>query len=354
MKSIINTVLATPLYKHLLFWVAVFSFYTTSARERFSSVEEIVVTYGMHLFFQIIVAYTVLYFIVPRYKKYRKWWLAGIELVGLFLIVNFMYVWMRMNVLEPRYPTCYLSFIESFGHLTLWQRTFDVKAVFWELPLFYIQPLFFLTALQFYEKQYEHSKVKEHKKVEELRQLRQQLNPHFLFNTLNNLYALSVEKSDKTPQVIERLSDILSYMLYGTESKFVPIQKEIDLIENYLALEQIRYEGRVLISFEQEVITDFKIAPLLLLTFVENAFKHGVSQELKMATVKVSLFCKADKFFFVVENTKPISIAGVSMKKGLGLANVKQQLELLYPGEHDIRIVDEEDKYFIQLMLKKK
>ena len=121
-----------------------------------------------------------------------------------------------------------------------------------------------------------------------------------MFNTLNNLYTLSIEKSDKVPGIIEKLSDILDYILYGSDKKFVPIQKEIELIENYLALEQIRYEDRVLISFKNSINESSKIAPLLLLTFVENAFKHGVSQELEIATLKISLSSDKDTILFHV------------------------------------------------------
>ncbi|WP_159099257.1 sensor histidine kinase [Aquimarina spinulae] len=188
----------------------------------------------------------------------------------------------------------------------------------------------------------------------ELKALKHQLNPHFLFNTLNNLYVLSVEKSDKAPEIIEKLSDILDYMLYGSDKKFVPIQKEIELIENYLALEQVRYEDRVLVSFKNSIIENIKIAPLLLLTFIENAFKHGVSQELKMAAVKIDLSSEKEHVIFNIFNTKPLSTAEkLIQKKSIGLINVEQQLNLLYPDAYDLKIEETSKSFSVNLKLKK-
>ena len=180
------------------------------------------------------------------------------------------------------------------------------------------------------------------------------MNPHFLFNNLNNLYALSVEKSDKAPEVIKKLSDILDYILYGSDQKFVPIQKEIELIENYLALEHVRYEDRVIISFKNSITENCKIAPLLLLTFIENSFKHGVSLELKTAMVKIDLSNDNENIIFKIFNTKPLSnIEKPIEKKAIGLTNVEQQLNLLYPNTHHLNIEETEESFSVTLKLKK-
>ncbi|QKX06643.1 sensor histidine kinase [Aquimarina sp. TRL1] len=353
MKRFFKT-LDKPVYKHILFWVIVFLFYTTSARERFDTTEEIVVTYAFHVLFQIMIAYSILYRIVPDYQKNKNVIQLILSVVFLFFFINLCYVTVRMFFLEIAYPHCYSAFLEKSGHLTFWQRMLDIKTIFLHLPLFYLQPLFFLVALRFYENQYKLSKIREQKKIVELKMLKHQLNPHFLFNTLNNLYTLSIEKSDKVPGIIEKLSDILDYILYGSDKKFVPIQKEIELIENYLALEQIRYEDRVLISFKNSINESSKIAPLLLLTFVENAFKHGVSQELEIATLKISLSSDKDTILFHVFNTKPVSNTEVSAKKkSIGLTNVEQQLALLYPNTHELTIEQNSTSFSVNLKLKK-
>lgn len=342
-----------PIYKHLLFWLAVFLFYTTSARERFNNTEELIVTYFFHVLFQMFIAYVVLYFIVPQYKKNKR--ISQVIIIGivLFFVTNFMYVSVRMFLLEPAYPDCYTTFIERYGNLTFWERIFNWRHVFFNLPLFYLQPLFFLGALLSYEKQYKLSEISEQKKTVELQALKHQLNPHFLFNTLNNLYTLSLEKSDVAPEVIEKLSGILDYMLYGCEEKYVAIEKEIKLIENYLALEQIRYEDRVVISFKNSVDENVKIAPLLLLTFIENAFKHGVSQELAMATVDISIALDSEDIIFTIMNTKPAgAIEKPLHKKRIGLTNIEKQLALLYPNEHHLSIDNSDKIYNVILKLK--
>ena len=186
--------------------------------------------------------------------------------------------------------------------------------------------------------------------------MRNQLNPHFLFNTLNNIYALALEKSDKTPEVIERLSDILDYILYRCKESYVPVQKEIELIENYLSLEGIRYGNRVTVDFDYKVEQQVEIAPLLLLTFVENAFKHGVTQELKKAKIDISLTTDDSGILFSIYNSKPGKTLAKNPgdEKPLGLKNVEQQLELLYPDSHELKLSDKEDRYEVTLRLKRK
>ena len=121
----------------------------------------------------------------------------------------------------------------------------------------------------------------------ELKVLKNQLNPHFLFNTLNNLYALTLKKDDKAPEVIAKLSEILDFVLYRCNDDFVCMEKEIKLLENYISLEKLRYsENRLAISFTKDIQENSKISPLILLTFVENAFKHGVINETEKAMIR--------------------------------------------------------------------
>lgn len=344
-----------PIYKHTLFWIVVFLFYTTSANERFDTTEETIVTYLTHVTFQIIVAYSILYFIIVRYKKKQNIIEVLFWCILLFFMVNFLYSTVRVFYLEPHYPNCYKAFFKKNGQISFIERILNWKDIFISLPLFYLQPLFFLVALQYYEKEYQQSKINEQKKIDELKALRNQLNPHFLFNTLNNLYLLTVEKSDKAPEVIEKLSGILDYMLYGTDDTFVSLKKEIQLIENYLSLEQIRYEDRVEITFEKKVYGNYKIAPLILLTFIENAFKHGVKNELEIAKVSLSLTTENNHIIFKLSNSKPQLKTTITKttKKSIGLKNIEHQLNLIYPNSHTLDIKDNDNLYAVTLSLKK-
>lgn len=341
-----------PVYKHVLFWVAVFLFYTTPAIERYG-IEEVFATYFFNVLYQIITAYTILYLIIPNYRKNKSivWLLVSLFL--LFFLMTAVTIFVRISFLEKVYPNCFEFCLDEGKFPSFIERISNLKASLIPFTIFYLQPLFFLVALSFYENQYKLSKISEQKKTLELKTLKHQLNPHFLFNTLNNLYALSVKKSDKAPDVIEKLSDILDYVVYGSNKEFVPIQKEIDLIENYLALEQVRYEDRVLVSFRNSISENYKIAPLLLLTFIENAFKHGVSQELKMATVRIYLSTVGEYLIFNIHNSKPDrSNIKITQKESIGLSNVEQQLKLLYPDTHNLKIEENSDSFSVKLKLK--
>lgn len=215
-------------------------------------------------------------------------------------------------------------------------------------------PSIILIAIKYYQDQKDIIALKEQKKTTELNLLKHQLNPHFLFNTLNNLYALALKKSDKTPEVIAKLSEILDYILYQCKDKYVPIAKEIDLLENYIALEKVRYGNRVRVIFEKNSNQNVKIAPLILLTFVENAFKHGISQELNKGIIELDLSATTKEIIFKLKNTKPKSHQRKEdvEKHSIGMKNTQKQLNLLYPNNgYSLKINNEELSYYLELKL---
>lgn len=173
-------------------------------------------------------------------------------------------------------------------------------------------------------------------KITELKLLKEQLNPHFLFNTLNNLYGLALEKSDKAPDLVLRLSNILDYMLYQTNETFVPLSQEIQLIENYIAIEQHRFEGRYPIRFIAEGNFDNTlIAPLLFLPLVENCFKHGIRKAISNSYIHIQIRRESDSILFDSENSYE---NGLSHAGGIGLSNLERRLEMLYKNAYDFKI----------------
>lgn len=172
------------------------------------------------------------------------------------------------------------------------------------------------------------------KNLAELNALKSQLHPHFLFNTLNNLYALTLQKSDKAPETVATLSQMLDYILYQCKDRVVPLVDEIKLIEDYIAMERLRYGDEIKIETRFKVEnTTTQIAPLLLLSIVENAFKHGASASLEKSEIHISLREKDKEIFYIVRNTKSLekSIDKTGYSKGIGMKNLKMQLDLLYP-----------------------
>ncbi|MDB4292258.1 histidine kinase [Maribacter sp.] len=347
-----------PILRHILFWIVVYLYFVLSVHNvsMYASYRHLLESYGLIVLVQIITAYTCINVLMPKFLNQRKTGLFVFWMLVLLIAAYAFYQGVKMLYFDVEY---YYSYDESqryYAAESLGKRLTHFS-VFLSKCILYLTPTALLLMARFYTNQQKFLKLNEQKKIAELTALRNQLNPHFLFNTLNNLYALALDKSDKTPEVIERLSGILDYILYRCKENYVPVQKEIELIENYLSLEKIRYGNRVAVTFDHEVKPELKIAPLLLLTFVENAFKHGVTQELKKAEIKISLTAEDTDVLFSIYNTKPKSTTveqHLENEEPLGIKNVKLQLELLYLNSHELTISDKENSYEVVLRLKRK
>ncbi|MEN0047734.1 MAG: histidine kinase [Bacteroidota bacterium] len=188
----------------------------------------------------------------------------------------------------------------------------------------------------------------------ELRFLKSQINPHFLFNTLNNLYALTLKKDDKAPEIVIKLSEMMRYMLYECNERRVLLQKEINYIRNYLDLESLRQGKGVSIEFEVNGrVSDQQIAPLMFIPFLENSFKHGLNHSIKEGFVKIELNVDEKEVNFNIENSKADRIVTPTRGKsgGIGLVNVRRRLDLLYPEQYDLSVEDRPNTYAANLLL---
>ena len=184
----------------------------------------------------------------------------------------------------------------------------------------------------------------------ELRFLKAQTNPHFLFNTLNNIYGLARKKSDDTAEVVMKLSKLLRFMLYETNKPYISIEDELRVMEDYIELEKIRYNQRLKIDFMKTIDNQHEpIAPLILLPFVENAFKHGAGETINESFISIIIQLQQGNLYFSVENSKSEDNASVIIEK-IGLSNVRRQLELMYP-EHRLSIENHDSTFKIVLEL---
>lgn len=184
----------------------------------------------------------------------------------------------------------------------------------------------------------------------ELRNLKAQVSPHFLFNTMNNFYGLAVEKSAHLPDLMIRLSDLLRYSLYETKSPTVPLTNEISYLKNYIELEKIRLEDDLMFEFNTTLIDNqnLNIAPLLLIVLVENAFKHGKKMLKDPIEIKIDLTVDQDaRMLFLVKNNCPRSSDEIGNERGIGLENLQRRLEVLYPGTQHELIVKHKDEQFL-------
>jgi two-component system sensor histidine kinase AlgZ len=185
----------------------------------------------------------------------------------------------------------------------------------------------------------------------ELNFLKAQVNPHFFFNTLNNLYYLATIKSDIAPQVISKLSEVMRYMIYDSNHEKVELSREIEYMQNYIGLERLRLEERVALEFDVAGRADILITPLILIAFLENAFTHGVSNGNNQSWIKATLAVDEAHLTFNIGNSKPGSKMIPMEVKGIGLKNVKRRLDLSYPGKYKLDIEDQEDCFFVGLTI---
>ncbi|MBN2807375.1 MAG: histidine kinase [Prolixibacteraceae bacterium] len=184
-----------------------------------------------------------------------------------------------------------------------------------------------------------------------LQLLQGQLHPHFLFNMLNNLYGLWMEKSDATPDVILKLSALLDYMLYRCDQEKVALNDEVTFLRNFIELETIRHDQRLKIETVLPAQTDdLKISPLILFTFVENAFKHGANKTSGISFIKIHLAVAGPQLQFRLENSFD-HLTSVNVPKGIGLNNVQERLSLLYPRRHHLVIDQADDIFTVQLTI---
>lgn len=201
-----------------------------------------------------------------------------------------------------------------------------------------------------YMKQQEWLQAEKEKVIAELQLLKAQVHPHFLFNTLNNIYSFSLVQSSKTPGMILRLSSLLSYMLYDCRADEVLLEKEIEVMKDYIELEKARYGDKIDISLNIEGdIKDKYIAPLLLLPFLENAFKHGTSDQLEKPWLSMDIAVKQFTLHCKIANSKNNNVP--LNASGIGIQNVRKRLQFIYPGKHDSKTTDEGDFFVASLRI---
>lgn len=292
----------------------------------------------------ILIVYINLYFLMPRYYNDQKY-LHYIALLIVVLIIGGLlnrffswWIWLpRERLADPR----------SDEPTNFWIIARIVKNAADIFPL-----VAATVVLRLVRNSYQHEKklneVEKEKFTAEMGMLKAQINPHFFFNTLNSIYALTLERSEKSPAVVLRLAELMRYMLYETGASKVLLKQEIAHLENYIGIEQMRFEDRLDLSFQYSGdITGKMIAPLLLLPFIENAFKHGLGETSGWITIDLKV--TGNVLFLIVENSFRANLATGSA--GMGLNNAKRRLELSYPGSYQLQTKQNEDLYSVSLTI---
>jgi hypothetical protein len=205
---------------------------------------------------------------------------------------------------------------------------------------------------QWYSNEEKRKEIENQKLSTELSFLKSQINPHFFFNTLNSIYSLAYKKSDRTPEAIVKLSMLMRYIIYESDKDRVPLEKELEYIQNYVELQKLRLRENVTVVFEPEGnYRDHQIAPLLILPFVENAFKHGIDYT-KDCNIQIRVMVTGDQLSMQVENPVVEKQASeLEEAGGIGMKNIKKRLSLIYPGRHDLQIRENEHTFTVELKL---
>jgi sensor histidine kinase YesM len=331
---------------HLSFWCVYFSFFfyqvSGPRHGQDTDLREALVSAVFHVVFMIIISYINYFYFLPRFLQHKNFGRYFIEYAIPYAILITAYIHIR------RYM------IDGYTHHEKWVYS-ERYAVSVTLTALFI--VIFVGTLRFLEQYFEleakRKEIETEKLTSELRFLKAQINPHFLFNTLNNLYYLAFTNSPNTTEVIAKLSQMMRYMIYESNHPKVQLTREIEYMENYISLEKLRLNDQIPINFVVEGNPQrYLIVPLILITFLENAFKHGVSNSETDSWVKVRLLLEEDYCVYTVENSKPKTRTTVSQEKsGIGLQNVQRRLELSYPENYTLHIEDLPDYYRVELKL---
>jgi sensor histidine kinase YesM len=342
--------------RHVVFWLFWFLFFGilyayTANKSILPNFKRPPVTLVDSLFFlsaHMFLAYSLMYVVVPKFLLKGKYLFAAIlvlvcffiaavisAIIGSYILPYIRYQLFEIEYIHPINNTFLLALLAGLrGAITIGGIAVAIKLM-----------------KHWYQKEQKNLVLQKENTESQLQLLKSQVHPHFLFNTLNNIYSLTLTKSENAPVVVSHLSDLLRYMLYECNEKEVPLSKEVEMLKKYIELEKLRYGNRIDISFKYSGTgNDLKIAPLLLLPFIENSFKHGVSEQLEQCWINLHLHVVENELRFHLTNST--NGEGMSAKGGIGLQNIKKRLDLLYTDKYHLIIKEDEDMYLVKLELK--
>jgi sensor histidine kinase YesM len=351
----------TPVYRiqrHLLFWMVRFflifvysygvsflNFLTTGEGSFLEDIKECYQVGSMRLFVDIAYCYPVVYWLLPRFlfkKRYRVFVMLLAILTLLSFVVNSVFTVHFYDLLnQPREKL----------FATIWLQT--IHFILGGSPAVCVAFLAIRMLKIWYIKEEEKVTITRENARAELQLLKAQIHPHFLFNTLNNIYSFTLAGHPQAAALADRLSGMMDYMSTEGEKEFVPVEKEIQLIRDYMSLEKVRYDDRL--DMQIEINGDYNnkmIAPLLMIPFAENCFKHGASLMRGKIWVRLNITIQDNLLRLDLSNSKPFLSPAQHIKKGIGLLNVEKRLQLIYPGEHILRTGPTDDVYRVYLEVK--
>ena len=362
LKEVIKKVFSNKnLNFYILYWIfylLFFSFQRSTAQHYFFLVgglnldylESLKISFLTNLAFLpgvIAITHLAVNFVLPKFYFSNRFFLFSLIFVLIVVLYPVIPYLIRTYIVEPfifNDPNDYLLY-NYFAAMLIF--------VFGLAPLAGFKISGHLREKVLLQQKIEHDRLESELKLKEaeLKLLKSQIHPHFLFNTLNNLYSLSLVKSDKTPDLIIRLADMLSYIIYDCNSDRVQLTKEVDFLNSFIELQKVRYDScDIQFSISGE-LNNTQIAPMILHTFIDNSFKHGPDKDSGSPWIRISLVMNDGLLFFTVINSIVNDENNDNKTSGIGISNAKKRLELIYPEKHEIVINHSGNMYSVFLKL---
>lgn len=326
------------IFQHILFWSMSFLILTNIFKV---SVEikriDLIYTAIFHVPVFLIV-YLNLRLLFPVFLEKGKYFLYGIFVLALIALGAGFYTILFDSWIDYIFSGYY--FIAYYGFL--------------DISLYFVIYIFVTSLLRLARGWFQLQEIEKEKTVAELKALKSQINPHFLFNSLNSIYSLARKNSTQVPEKVIQLSDLMRHIIYDSDVEFILLPKEIDMIRNYIELQNLRTPENEKIELEVTGETEGKkVAPLIFLPFVENSFKHGLKSGAENPYVKIKIEVYGNSLIFEIENSKGKTTEMTDSKyKGIGIENVKKRLGLIYPNQHSLNILETENSFKVILQIK--
>ncbi len=340
MKLLLKTgtrIAGNRVFQHVLFWCLSFLILLNILKVS-AEIKQIDLVYAaiFHLPILLIV-YANLQLLFPLLLEKKKYLIYGIAVLAVISAGAGFYIVLFNDLIDHILKGYY--FIAYYS--------------FWDISLYYFVYIFATSLLHLARGWFKLQEIEKEKTQSELKALRSQINPHFLFNSLNSIYSLSRKNSPAVPDKIVQLSDLLRHIIYESDEDLIPLEKEIEMVKNYIELQNLRTSDAEKIHLKLNgEIQHKQIAPLLFLPFVENSFKHGLKSGAENAFVEIEIDVSDRDLHFRIENSKGIKPAMEDTKyRGVGIENVKKRLGLIYPDAHELKINETDTIFKVDLKI---
>ena len=350
------------LLAHVLFWVLIFSYEAVQTSFTIERTDVLLLFTLREVGTIMLVHYFLAYYAIPTFLlQYRWFYFILCVLVSYVALMGGMYFslyYLEAHHLVTGYLTRTAAFFLKYDFLTTLispDRMYNIVGFNLSLVISLLVKItidFYASTIQKLRLEKENVALEKEKTEFELSFLKAQVNPHFFFNTLNNIYSLIEDKDAFAANIVLKLSDLMRYTLYESNHTRIPLTRELQFIQDYVNLEKIRHKNHVVIETTFSSAPEgLEIAPLILITFIENAFKHGVNNSIDASLVQISASVHEHTLTFTVKNSKPGKLKREIVQGGIGLVNVRRRLDLIYPNSYQLTMQNQPSFYTVNLTI---